>query len=882
MFDPVKVIELNISPSSGNLPDLRNLENYKKLKALIRWENLSVGFIEVPVINGFVSKEEIKKCIINRHSKKILTIILQKRYESTLEEYSSAHHQLVTVAVCTRNRAENLELCIDSLLKLKYPNLEIIIIDNAPSDNSTRNLIGQFSEKLNCPGLTKTHKLKYFCESLPGLNWARNRAVKEAEGEILAFTDDDVVVDEYWINEIVKIFEDAPDIMAVTGLVIPYELENLSHQLFEEYGGFGRGFERKWYRWSGINENGKKEKAAKYFGGAGKFGTGANMAFRKKVFEKAGMFDPSLDVGTPTNGGGDLEIFFRLIKSGFTLVYEPNAIVRHRHRETYTELKTQLRNNGIGFYAYLTRSFLAYKDERFRLFYLGLWWFLYWNVRRLILSFIKPGYFPKALILSELKGSIIGTQNYFRSRKEVRNLRKIYNLPLEENFAPSSISFHKNYSGNKKSVLKTYELFNQPDKTENFEEFFDSVIILTVNGRYACQVQIKNNYSCIGSIRLKEEIFESVSPSIFGIPEKLNENNFENIVGAYSLPLKLPVNEKRLNKNVKVSIIIPTLDRPGDLKDCLNSLKNINREREIEIIVVDNNPSSGVTPAIVKEFVDVKLVNEEKKGLSAARNKGLAECTGEIAVCIDDDVVVSSTWLEYLLAPFNKPEVMCVTGNVLSFEQETKAERLFELYGGLGRGDSPKEYGQEWFSKSKFYALPTWEIGATANAAFRTKIFSEKNIGFLNKALGAGTPSGCSEDTYLFYKILKAGYGISYQPAAYVFHRHRKSLKEFYKQIFNYSKGHVAYNLLTLFNDRDKRGLVRILYELPFSHLLKIKRRLLMQTKYPLSLTAVEILGNLLGPIALLRSILKASDNKLKMKLESDSNHSAKILYKTL
>jgi len=879
MFDPIKLIEINISPSAGNLADLDNLGNYKKLKGLIKWDNLTIGFIEVPVVNGSVSKELIIRNIVNQYSKKLHSVVLQKRYENTDREKDSYIYEknfpLVSVAVCTRNRAENLELCIDSLLKLKYPNLEIIIIDNAPYDFSTRNIVKQFCEKIKCTGISKTHKMKYFCESIPGLDWARNRAVKEAEGEILAFTDDDVVADEYWIDEMVKVFQDAPDVMAVTGLVIPYELEKLSHFLFEEYGGFGRGFDRKWYRWSGIDENGKKESAAKYFGGTGKFGTGANMAFRKKVFEKTGIFDPSLDVGTPTNGGGDLEMFFRIIKSGCTLVYEPNAVVRHRHRETYKELKIQLKNNGIGFYAYLTRSFMAYKDERFRLFYLGLWWFLYWNIRRLILSFIKPGYFPKDLIAAELKGSLLGTWNYFTSRKQTEHLSRIYSSPIEK----KSIHPVKDYSQNKKSILKTIELFHSAFPQDHFEEYHDARIICMTNGRFASKAEIKNNYSFIGSIRLKEEIFNSLSPSVFGIQEKLTEDNFESIIASYFHELKPVDNRKKLDKDVKVSIVIPTFDRPDDLRNCLNSL-NINLEREIEIIVVDNNPSSAITPEVVNEFDNVKLVIEKKKGLSAARNKGLLECTGEIAVCIDDDVIVSSTWLENLLEPFSNPEVVCVTGNVFSFEQETKAERLFELYGGLGRGNSAKEYKSEWFINHKIYALPTWEIGATANAAFRTKIFNEEKIGFLNEALGAGTPSGCSEDTYLFYKILKAGYSICYQPAAYVFHKHRKSMKEFYKQIFNYSKGHVAYNLLTFFNDKDKRGLVRIFYELPLSHLLKIKRRLLKQSNYPLSLTAVEIFGNLTGPFALIRSILKAA-NKKNLKLESNSNHSAKILYKT-
>ena len=73
-------------------------------------------------------------------------------------------------------------------------------------------------------------------------------------------------------------------------------------------------------------------KISSYYIGSGAYGTGANMAFRRSLFHQIGFFDPALDVGTVTNGGGDLDMFYRVIQEGHTLVYEPRAIVRHRHR----------------------------------------------------------------------------------------------------------------------------------------------------------------------------------------------------------------------------------------------------------------------------------------------------------------------------------------------------------------------------------------------------------------------------------------------------------------------------------------------------------------------------------------------------------------------
>jgi hypothetical protein len=207
-------------------------------------------------------------------------------------------------------------------------------------------------------------------------------------------------------------------------------------------------------------------------------------------------------------------------------------------------------------------------------------------------------------------------------------------------------------------------------------------------------------------------------------------------------------------------------------------------------------------------------------------------------------------WIEKLVAPFAESSVGIVTGNVFPAELETTPQILFEAYGGLGRGFERREVNLNWFNQFRT-AVPTWELGATANAAFRSTVFSNPNVGLLDEALGAGTPTGCSEDTYLFYKALKAGYTLVYEPAAYVWHKHRSSIKGLRRQIYNYSKGHVAYHLITLARDHDKRALVRLLIRLPQTYLSRAKARIFGHGSYPLSLILLEIAGNLAGPWAL-------------------------------
>ena len=319
----------------------------------------------------------------------------------------------VTVAVCTRNGANHLSECLDSLAALEYPShlLDLLVVDNASADDATERLIRDRYPRIRCVP-----------EPRPGLDWARNRALMESRAEIVAYTDDDVSVDSAWVEAIVRAFEEEPAAMAVTGLVVADEIDVEPQRLFEKYGGFSRGFKRGYYR----VDLASGEAAARRHGGAGHFGTGANMAFRRSLFETIGLFDPALDVGTATNGGGDLEMFFRVLKHGHMLVYEPSAIVRHRHRRAYSQLKTQITNNGIGFYAYLVRSGSAYPDERAAFVRLGLWWFWWWNVRRLLASFVDPAAFPRDLILAELRGCFTGVRRYAQARVRAEEIVRTF------------------------------------------------------------------------------------------------------------------------------------------------------------------------------------------------------------------------------------------------------------------------------------------------------------------------------------------------------------------------------------------------------------------------------------------------------------------------
>lgn len=320
-----------------------------------------------------------------------------------------------------------------------------------------------------------------------------------------------------------------------------------------------------------------------------------------------------------------------------------------------------------------------------------------------------------------------------------------------------------------------------------------------------------------------------------------------------------------LPRAVSVSVVVATRDRPGELRDCLRSLTAQETPRAFDVIVVDNNPASGITPRVVADFPAVRLVREPRAGVSYARNAGISASDAEIVVTVDDDVVAPPRWLEKLLAPFARRDVEIVTGNVLPLEPESITSQLFEAYGGLGRGDAAFEVGREWFDRFKLRAVPTWQLGGTANAAFRARLFTGEGIGPMNVSLGPGTPTGVGEDTYLFYRALKAGHTIRYEPAAFVRHRHRRDLASLRRQIFNYSKGHVAYHLTTLIDDRDLRALARLALALPATHAWRILRRLPRRSeRQMLLLSLVEVAGNLAGPWSLWRARRASRAEKIR------------------
>ena len=428
-----------------------------------------------------------------------------------------------------------------------------------------------------------------------------------------------------------------------------------------------------------------------------------------------------------------------------------------------------------------------------------------------------------------------------------------------------------------KQEINTIEVLNA-DLEQGISEFYEFKspskikIFLFKGDNYIGDKTINISSGYFTSYELAEEISQTYidwkKMNNFIVKKENGEFDYETTYENYFMRIKNNIFDKNI-ENWRISIVIATKDRYEDLVECLDSLnQTINGFVNVEIIVVDNASKDDRIKKLKEKFPYINLLYESRTGLSYARNRGILNSSGDIIITLDDDVVLRNGWLKNILKNFQEKEVACVTANVLPKTLKNKAQILFEKYGGLGRGKEKKIYDLKWFQKYRIKSLPTWEIGATACAAFRSEIFSNSAIGLLKEELGAGTPSRCSEDTYLFYQILKNGYKIVYEPSAIVYHKHRDSLKALRKQIFNYSKGHVAYHILIFLEQKDLRGLTRIFFELPFVHFYRIYKRILMKSDYPINLLFLEIIGNLIGPFALLSAFIRTRRLGRKYEIE--------------
>jgi len=218
----------------------------------------------------------------------------------------------ISIIICTYNRAESLKRTLNSIMTMSIPdNLlwEIIIVDNNSQDN-TREVVDDFRAK---SGLN----VVYVFEEKRGLSYARNRGIEDAKGEIIAFTDDDVVIDRNWLVNLHKAFEIYNPAVMGGKVLIQGELpvpKWFSNAVSDPLGGFDRG-DNIIIADSQYN---------------GLIGIGANMSFKREIFDNIGFFKTDLGrKGNKLGMGEETELYWRIKNRGGKCIYYPFATIYH-------------------------------------------------------------------------------------------------------------------------------------------------------------------------------------------------------------------------------------------------------------------------------------------------------------------------------------------------------------------------------------------------------------------------------------------------------------------------------------------------------------------------------------------------------------------------
>jgi glycosyltransferase involved in cell wall biosynthesis len=270
-----------------------------------------------------------------------------------------------------------------------------------------------------------------------------------------------------------------------------------------------------------------------------------------------------------------------------------------------------------------------------------------------------------------------------------------------------------------------------------------------------------------------------------------------------------------------ISLVICTRDRPRGLDRCLTSLPSQCRQPD-QVVVVDNASRTNETREVIDRH-GVIYVREDRPGLDIARNRGAAVSSGDIVAYTDDDTVLHPSWLRQIEGAFDAKEIWAVTGLTLPAELETEAQCLFEKVWGFGRGFQRRDFGPRFYSHTRKWGSPAWEIGAGANMAFRREVFDK--LGGFDERLDVGA-AGCSGDSEFWNRILHAGGTCRYEPGAVIYHFHCRTLERLRAQIRAYMRGHVAALLIQHERTGERGNLRRIRRSLPSWYLQKGLQRL--------------------------------------------------------
>ncbi len=301
-----------------------------------------------------------------------------------------------TVVICTKDRPDDLRRCLIALAPFAGESVELLVVDNAPSDGRTREVVRELPAT-------------YVCQMRQGLNWARHAGVEAAQHDIVLFVDDDVVVEPDWLDHMRRPFRDE-SVCGVTGAVEPLELTTDGQILAERYAGFYRGFLPRRFDLRLVSP-----------AGAGAAGAGASMGVRRDAALSLALFSNEMDAGTATRSGGDHYALYAIMRAGYAVMFQPRALAWHRHRRTVPEVERALYGYGSGSICAALRATLVHHDLDPLL--VTMRWQIVPAIKEAWGSWRTRGASrPANLVRAEWRGIMAGPINYWRASRTAARL----------------------------------------------------------------------------------------------------------------------------------------------------------------------------------------------------------------------------------------------------------------------------------------------------------------------------------------------------------------------------------------------------------------------------------------------------------------------------
>lgn len=260
-----------------------------------------------------------------------------------------------SIVIGTFNRCDTLMKSVQSVLSMHIPDgitWELIVVDNNSSDKT--------GELINSLKAESAADIKYVLEKRQGLSYARNRGIEESKGGIVAFLDDDCIVDHYWLACMVHEFRSDPELSAIGGRVELFDVRDKPVTIMTST-------ERRMF-----------SSAGQLFS----FMHGCNMAFDRYVFQKIGCFDIRLGAGTKVFAAEDTDFFYRVYKNSFRMLYCPELLVYHNHgRRLDAQVSALLRGYAAGRGAFYCKHFVKGDSILLKM--------TYWEVSALLESIVR-------------------------------------------------------------------------------------------------------------------------------------------------------------------------------------------------------------------------------------------------------------------------------------------------------------------------------------------------------------------------------------------------------------------------------------------------------------------------------------------------------------